>query len=90
MDMQAIETAILAARSARVDAVIDKAKAYAEANYNKGMDYFVECYADKEWLDYVHCYDTGVLKSWREVKSEMFQDAKIKAIYAKEVRASYN
>ena len=35
-----IEQAILAVRASRVDAVIEKAKAYAKANYNNGMDYF--------------------------------------------------
>ena len=81
-----IEQAILAARASRVDAVIEKAKAYAKANYNNGMDYFVECYADEQWQDYVHCYETKALKSWQEVKAEMFQDAKNYAEHKADIR----
>jgi hypothetical protein len=81
-----IEQAILAVRASRVDAVIEKAKAYAKANYNNGMDYFVECYADEQWQDYVHCYETKALKSWQEVKAEMMQDAKNHAEHAADVR----
>ena len=33
--------------------IIEMAKEFAESNYDDGMDYFVECYENKEWLDFV-------------------------------------
>lgn len=28
-------------------------KAYAQKNYNKGMDSFVECYDHADWVDFI-------------------------------------
>ena len=33
--------------------IITEAKAYAEKNYSKGMDTFVECYTDEEWQRFI-------------------------------------
>jgi len=33
--------------------IIELAKEFAEANYEYGMSYFIECYEYKEWVDYV-------------------------------------
>lgn len=33
--------------------IIIKLKAYAEANYDNGMDVFVECNGDQEWQELV-------------------------------------
>ena len=65
-----IERAILAARASRVDTVIEKAKAFAESNYDQGYDFFVECYGDSEWDTFV-TRDCGTLKTWDEVKKDM-------------------
>jgi|TARA_R110000744_G_scaffold334093_1_gene439473 hypothetical protein len=54
--------------------IIEKATAYAKANYNNGMDMFVECYADNEWNRFIHYSeydDKSGLMSWREVKKQM-------------------
>ena len=79
MDMQAIETAILAARAERVDTVIEKAKTFAEANYDQGYDFFVECFDDSEWDTFV-TRDCGTLKTWDEVKNDMDSTAECYAL----------
>jgi hypothetical protein len=33
--------------------ILEMAKEFAESNYDNGMAYFVECYDDSEWLDFV-------------------------------------
>ena len=45
--------------------VINKAKAYAEENYDNGMDFFVECYESAEWTRFVGS------KIWSDVKAAM-------------------
>lgn len=32
---------------------IDNLKAYAQSNYDKGMDFYVECYSDEEWAEFL-------------------------------------
>ncbi len=85
MDIQDIEQALIEARSNRWDVVIEKAKAYAEANYNNGMDFFVECYEREEWVDEVSRLD-GTLKPWREVKKAMREHADSRARIMEDVR----
>jgi len=54
--------------------IIDRAKAYADANYEHGMDFFVECYSDAEWNSFIHFDeydDKSGMMTWREVKKEM-------------------
>lgn len=46
--------------------LIEKAKAYAQENYEKGMDTFVECYTQSEWEEFVAECDT-----WEEMKETM-------------------
>ena len=33
--------------------IVELAKEFAEANYDNGMDFFIECYEDSEWMDYI-------------------------------------
>ena len=72
--------------AAKVDKIIEKAKAHAEANYESTirLDFFVEGYDYDDWFYYVHHfgkYDEVIeehgLKSWREVKKEMNQHAEL-------------
>jgi hypothetical protein len=85
MDIQDIEQALIEARSNRWDVVIEKAKAYAEANYNNGMDFFVECYERDQWVDEVSRLD-GTLKPWREVKKAMKKHAESRAEIMADIR----
>jgi len=32
---------------------IDQLKTYAQANYDSGMDFYVECFSDEEWVDFL-------------------------------------
>ena len=83
--MDTLEQAILATRVNRWDKIIEKAKAYAEANYNNGMDFFVECYERDQWVDEVSRLD-GTLKTWREVKKAMKEHAEDRAEIMEDVR----
>ena len=46
--------------------MIEKAKAYALANYENGFDTFVECFDHDEWVEFI-----GEMDSWLEVKDMM-------------------
>lgn len=39
---------------------IETLKAYAEANYDEGMDSFIECYSDDEWLELLNSHNNCV------------------------------
>jgi hypothetical protein len=68
--------------------IIDKAKAYAEANYDKGMDIFVECFGGAEWNDFIHYSEfegKSGLMPWNEVKKEMDEYRDLKAEQKSEV-----
>jgi len=60
--------------------IISKAKAFAEANYDNGLDFFVEGYGDDEWLDYIQTFN-----GWSEVKAEMKSHAARRAEYAADI-----
>jgi len=50
------------------EALILKAKAFAKERYNDGLDFFVECYTDEEWVEYIEDHK---FKNWREMKADM-------------------
>jgi hypothetical protein len=54
------------------EALILKAKAFAKERYNDGLDFFVECYTDEEWVEYIEDYQ---FKNWREMKARMLRHA---------------
>lgn len=54
--------------------VMSKAKLYAMQHYNKGMDTFVECYTDTQWLSWFKEFNP---LTWREVKSAMISVASV-------------
>jgi len=83
--MDNIEQAILATRVNRWDKIIKKAKAYAEDNYNNGMDFFVECYERDQWVEEVSRED-GTLMTWREVKKSMRKHANFRTSIMEDVR----
>lgn len=85
MNARDIEQALIEARINRWDVVIEKAKAYAEDNYNNGMDFFVECYDRDQWVEEVSRED-GTLKTWREVKKAMRKHATFRASIMEDVR----
>jgi hypothetical protein len=35
--------------------IVAHLKILSEANYNNGWDFFVECYGDDEWQDFMAC-----------------------------------
>ena len=80
-----IEQAITDARVNRWDVVIEKAKAFAEANYDNGFDFFVECYEQEQWLEEVARKD-GTLMTWSEVKKSMKHHAALRASARADVR----
>ena len=51
--------------------IIEKAKAYAQENYNKGFDIFVETYDQEEWERFVYCDFDERDMTWEEVKELM-------------------
>jgi len=61
--------------------IIELAKEFAEANYDNGMDYFIECYEDREWMDYIGS------KTLMQVLSCMVISANNRAEYAAEIAA---
>tara|TARA_R110000764_G_scaffold59968_1_gene129068 strand:- start:569 stop:784 length:216 start_codon:yes stop_codon:yes gene_type:complete len=63
-------------------ALILKAEAFAQANYSNGLDFFVECYSEIEWVNYI---DSHQFKNWREMKADMLRFADIRKEYADEV-----
>ena len=65
-----IEQEMATIRSFKVDALIANAKGYAEDNYAKGYDFFIECYEDLEWYDFI-TRDCGALKNWSDIKKDM-------------------
>ena len=73
-----IEQAIIDARVNRWDVVIEKAKAFAEENYNNGKDFYVECYERDQWMEELSRED-GTLKPWQEVKKAMKKRADLRA-----------
>ena len=79
-----IEQTLIEARINRWDVVIGKAKAYAEDNYDNGMDFYVECYDQKQWVEVVSNED-GTLMTWKEVKKEMNIYRQIKAEQAADI-----
>jgi hypothetical protein len=85
MNATDIEQALIEARINRWDVVIEKAKAYAEDNYNNGMDFFVECYERDQWEEEVSRED-GTLKPWREVKKSMRKHADLRTAVMEDVR----
>jgi hypothetical protein len=72
-----IEQAITDARINRWQVVIEKAKAFAQENYNKGFDFYVECYEQEDWLEEVARED-GTLRTWSEVKKGMKRRAALR------------
>ena len=83
--MDTLEQAILATRVNRWDKIIEKAEAYAEANYNNGMDFFVECYERDQWIEEVSRED-GTLMTWEEVKKAMREHANLRTSIMEDVR----
>jgi len=63
--------------SNNADKVIKKARVFAKHNYRRGMDIFVDCYSQEEWVDFVT--ERGEIMEWREVQKIMrgFADASI-------------
>ena len=64
--------------------LILQAKALAKKRYNDGLDFFVECYSDEEWEEYI---DNHQFKNWREMKARMLQHAETRREYAEEIDA---
>jgi len=64
--------------------LILQAKALAKERYNDGLDFFVECYSDEEWVEYI---EDRQLKNWRELKACMLQHAETRREYAEEIDA---
>lgn len=52
---------------------IETLKAYAQANYEEGMDSFIECYSDDEWLELLNSHNNCV----KAAKADMRQVAGI-------------
>jgi len=61
--------------------IVELAKEFAEANYNNGMDFFIECYEDSEWMDYIGS------KQLMQVLSCMVIDANIRKLHSEEISA---
>jgi len=80
-----IEQAIVDARVNRWDVVIEKAKAFAEENYNNGFDFYVECYEQEQWVQEVSRED-GTLMTWSEVKKSMKESVDLRAEIRADVR----
>lgn len=57
--------------------LIEKAKEYAQQNYENGMDMFVECYEEEEWAGLVHT-PGGKLMTWDETKNVMDSVASVR------------
>ena len=85
MNARDIEQALIEARINRWDVVIGKAKAYAEDNYSNGMDFYVECYDQEQWVEEVSRED-GTLMTWREVKKEMKEFSQLRSDHIADVR----
>lgn len=57
--------------------LIQRAKEYAQKNYERGFDTFVECYTDEDWRELVthdqfaSADKVGTLRSWKEIQSTM-------------------
>lgn len=49
---------------------IETLKAYAQANYDKGMDFYIECYSEKEWVEFLD-QNNNCLKSAKAGMREM-------------------
>ena len=65
--------------------LILKAKAFAQERYNQGLDFFVECYTDEEWVEYIQ---EDKYKNWKELKAGMLKHAAIIKERAEEINAS--
>jgi len=65
-----IESAKATARMARLATLIEKAKRFAEDNYELGFSVFVECNDEEDWVKEVTDHD-GKLLSWSQVKASM-------------------
>jgi hypothetical protein len=65
--------------------LILKAKAFAQERYNEGLDFFVECYTDEEWVEYIQ---EDKYKNWKELKAGMLKHAAIIKERAEEINAS--
>jgi len=61
--------------------IVELAKEFAEANYDNGMDFFIECYEDSEWMDYIGD------KQLMQVLSCMVIDANIRKLHSEEISA---
>ena len=61
--------------------IVELAKEFAEANYDNGMDYFIEGYEDSEWMDYIGD------KQLMQVLSCMVIDANIRKLHSEEISA---
>jgi hypothetical protein len=55
---------------------VQLAKDYAQKNYNKGFDTFVECYTDDEWREFVNDHGRGLM-TWPTVKRVMIRIASV-------------
>ena len=67
------------------EALILKAKAFAKERYTDGLDFFVECYTDEEWVEYIQ---EDKYKNWKELKAGMLKHAAIIKERAEEINAS--
>jgi|TARA_R110000851_G_scaffold249182_1_gene401707 hypothetical protein len=65
-------------------ALILEAKAFAKEHYNNGLDFFVECYDEIEWVEYI---DSHQFKNWREMKADMLRFAAARKEYAEEINS---
>ncbi len=80
-----IEQAIIDTRVNRWDVVIEKAKAFAEENYNNGFDFYVECYDQEQWVEKVSRKD-GTLMTWAQVKKSMKESVELRAEIRADIR----
>jgi hypothetical protein len=61
--------------------IIEMAKEFAEANYDQGMSYFVECYENEDWLAFVGDYPL------MKVLSNMVESSNNRAEFIAEIEA---
>ena len=66
------------------EALILKAKAFAKERYTDGLDFFVECYSDEEWVEYI---EDRQFKNWRELKACMLRHADTRREQQEEIDA---
>jgi hypothetical protein len=62
--------------------IIEAAKKFALANYEEGMDFFVECYTDEEWEEFFKD-----VRTWGEAE-ELMRD--VADVREEQYRAAMN